>query len=526
MITEPNIESFFDVSVVVPFYRKLSVFKTVLAWNSRFFQRNGIEVIIVADEPSEAPGLKTLLDAYPLINWKLVVNPTYHSWRNPAPAINVGIRAAVFEYVLVMSPESEFFTDAILVLRKWMDHYPKAYSTGAVCFGLIDENRAAIEIKSRSLRPYGSIMVRRKHLEQIGGYNENFSTYGGDDVELRARLELSGLWQRHCPGAILLHREDKESLNSRNIKMKHLTHPSMKEQRCIQYPVKSDVNGTQWGRSFNDFQIDWQKPCNRLGKTKAYLSGLVDFHIAQPDSFEKNHRIIALVQAYQESEQINSFLEHIEESTDGIILLVDRSDWQTYTKADNPKLILKCLKGGNRFDDLKNRNMLLDIASFLSSDWVFFIDVDERFDHRFQNLWQATDEAGDASIISFYHVNLWNDHQHYRSDYPLSARGIQVKNRMFRPCGRLQIISSHRLHFNQVPLRGKVFQSQIVLLHLACVDPATREAKARFYEIEDQDGSQPIGYSHFLDKDALTLDISDLPEEILRLDSARRKKTV
>lgn len=41
------IEQNFDVSVVIPFYKKLKAFKRVFPRNRKYFERNGIEVIIV-----------------------------------------------------------------------------------------------------------------------------------------------------------------------------------------------------------------------------------------------------------------------------------------------------------------------------------------------------------------------------------------------------------------------------------------------------------------------------------------------
>ena len=124
----------FEVSVVMPFYHKLEVFKKVLPKNAPYLQRNGIEVIIVMDGSTEEEGLIELIKQYPFMNWKVILNEKEHESRNPAPVLNVGIRHATKKYLLVSGPEVEFYTDVILELRNMLEHYPGHYATGTVAF--------------------------------------------------------------------------------------------------------------------------------------------------------------------------------------------------------------------------------------------------------------------------------------------------------------------------------------------------------------------------------------------------------
>jgi glycosyltransferase len=41
----------FDLSIVMPFYKRLDEFKRVFPSKAKYYERNGIEVVIVADEP-------------------------------------------------------------------------------------------------------------------------------------------------------------------------------------------------------------------------------------------------------------------------------------------------------------------------------------------------------------------------------------------------------------------------------------------------------------------------------------------
>ena len=71
---ETDITDFFDISIVLPFYKKLTEFKKVLPKNLKYVQRNGIELIIVLDTPNEEERLKNYLDEFPFLNASIVVN--------------------------------------------------------------------------------------------------------------------------------------------------------------------------------------------------------------------------------------------------------------------------------------------------------------------------------------------------------------------------------------------------------------------------------------------------------------------
>jgi len=206
---------FFDVSIVLPFYKKLEAFRRVLPLNAPYFQRNGIELILALDEPDEEAALMELVKEYYFTSWKVVVNRQKHEWRNPSKAINVGIRHASMRYVMIMSPESEFHTDAIYQLRETLKYYPRHFAIGQVAFAEFNEEP---DFSERFIRPFGSIMVEKYWLEKVGGYDERLNLWGGDDDNIRARLELEGVRKRLVSEALLVHREKESEKKSRNSK--------------------------------------------------------------------------------------------------------------------------------------------------------------------------------------------------------------------------------------------------------------------------------------------------------------------
>ncbi len=99
------------ISIVLPFFRKLADFRRVLPLNRPYFARPWVEVVVVMDENESESGVLDLIRQYPDIRWQVRVNDQPHGWQPPCKAINVGVRHASHDVVLVCSPESMFVTD-------------------------------------------------------------------------------------------------------------------------------------------------------------------------------------------------------------------------------------------------------------------------------------------------------------------------------------------------------------------------------------------------------------------------------
>lgn len=165
----------FDLSIVMPFYKRFSSFKKVFDKQFHYFERNGIELIICLDEPSETELILDYIKNYPFINWKIIVNEKDHEWRNPSKAINVGIRHASKKYILQIDPELELLTDVIYILRRYLEYYPNHYATGQVIFTDLETEITENNYNAKEFvkLPYGSIMARKSDLEMISDIMRN-----------------------------------------------------------------------------------------------------------------------------------------------------------------------------------------------------------------------------------------------------------------------------------------------------------------------------------------------------------------
>lgn len=214
-----NPNRYYNVSIIMPYFKKKNELQFSLPLNYPYFSQKGVELILVVDEPASISEFDFLSD-YPLLQYKIMVNNTPHSWRNPSKAINVGIRHANRKYILVMSPESIFAGNVIALMR---DAYlEQSYVTGFVHFILYDDymKNPAIILNTKSVN-YGSIFVKREDLINVGGYNEDFISWGCDDDEIRFRLNYYGF----------------RNIVSENIKLVHI---DLKERENIQSRVKNE----------------------------------------------------------------------------------------------------------------------------------------------------------------------------------------------------------------------------------------------------------------------------------------------
>lgn len=514
----PAFQHNFDVSVVLPFYKKMKVFQRTLAVNSQYFQRNGIEVIIVMDEPSEREAVISTVKKFPLINWRVIINEAPHEWRNPAKAINVGIRHASKNYVLVMGPDSEMATDIIYGMRQMADHHPNSFFTGRVAFVDYAYNHGTAIAQQKQLEYlyYGSIFAKKAHLAAVGGYDENYASWGGEDDNVRARLQRYGLKKIKLPDCILLHRELPDELKTTRIS-KHTKRYEIKELERSFYPDVTVANADQhWGTDFNKVIYDWNDNIYAEELCTTYLKhGNIQKFEVKPAAFEKAYTAIALVAVYNEKHHITDLLKNLETKCDGVILLDDHSSDGSYQAAECKNLILKARKKvRNGFDDLENRNLLLDLASFFRSDYFFFIDADERFDERFETPMQvATRNAGD--VILFRLVHLWGNDLQYRTDIPergeFGMPGLIKRYRMFKNIGRMNI-KGNKLHFEAVPYQtGKQFVASILIKHYGMMSESIRRTKYERYAVEDDQLSRdPTKYEYFLDEKVHVNELSGL----------------
>lgn len=473
----------FDLSIVIPLCEQIETFTCTLPLKVKYFERNGIEVVLVIDKRAECKILDCI-QKYPFVNWKVISGAENETSLNLVQAFNVGIRQATKQYILLIEPESEFYTDVICDLREKLDVYPEHYAIGQSLFldsrEEIDEQ--LMEQYRDNLLSYGCTMVKKEFLEMVGGYDERFVNREESEENLCRRLELSGIRRLFLPGAVLVRRGDylahKEWLNTLSEKM-------LPE---VLLPVEINAKNKDSKSNLEMVIYDWQEHRYARLQCKDYLSKLKQFEILSDNIFDLSYPLIALIPTYNESKRITDCLRNVEKYCDGIILLDDDSTDDTFQISHSDKLLVKAKKVRTEFNDKQNRNILLDIASFFKAEWFIFIDADELFYDRFMDLRNVMKKS-EIDTIGIWIANLWDSMETYRTDMQdtnlYSKDGLWVRWRMFRNKGRMQIIHQRKLHFPSVPYVQKTYVSKTLMLHTGYINSSCRNGKRIFYEKEN-----------------------------------------
>ncbi len=530
------------LSIVLPWFRKLSEFRQVLPLNAPYFARPGIEVILVLDEPSEEDGLLALIDQHRQIRWQVLVNDQPHSWRPPCCAINVGLRHARGQRVLVASPESAFVSDVpFIALRAAIDH-PQAAILGQVAharFDEIDSRDSLVPVYSGKLTDpmhyrtfYGSLCAPLEALQRIGGYDESIDSWGGDDDNLRVRLEMAGHANVLCPAMQLLHladaaRDGGEWYDEDN-----------DFRRCS--PTRARANGKQWGRDFSRRAVLAEPPtptgqqptdprrvlpnvpaepigsraqCQACGRLIHHEPAVFPCRACSapptPEIIPNRPAIACVMQLRNEQQDLPGCLDHLRDHVDGVIALDDGSIDRTRELLENDPAVVETLtnpaQDDHHWNEPANRQRLLQQARELGFDWVLVCDADERYELQF--LEHTRDIAGaladsDVAALSLSLREMWDDPLHYRIDGPWDRK---ARARFFRLPDQISFSDDKAYHGDWLPdaLRkpGVLMRTRHQIYHLKMILRADREARRDLYQRLDPDNRlQPQGYDYLVEE--------------------------
>lgn len=349
---------------------------------------------------------------------------------------------------------------------------------------------------------YRMLMAERKSIESIGGYND----LGNDrlsHVNIQRRLELAG-HQR-----IVLVRAGRD-IGGHDVSgydtASALVLPAFGGPEVL-FPRDVHAGGSRiesracydWTRQKSECAIDLV-----LGKFEKVT-------LKSGPIFFQEYEIIGLMQVHNEAAHIPAVLAHLDFVCDGIILLDDGSADGSYEKAISEKLLIKVKKAHDGiFDDLENRNLLLELAYLFRSAWFFFMDADERFDPRYADVRRVA-RLKDIDTVAFRLVHLWNMDSQYRRDLPEGVKGVVSRNRMFRNKGFLQVTAEREIHFCATPFKHNRLRSSILLLHYGLLNETDRIKKYESYLPQDAGGKkQGYPYEFLLDKEVELGNVDDI----------------
>ncbi len=182
-----------ETSIIIPTYnREKILYKCLQALNKQSYPANKFEIIIINDNSTD--NTETMIN-----NIKIKPNLIYRNkdHSGPAGARNTGLKIAKGEFIV-------FIDDDIIVNSAFLDAHiqeqkrnQKVIVHGPVIYTNNLDNPTKEEMKitdfSRSYFATGNVSIRKDYLMKSGLFNENFTEYGWEDLELGIRLKKMGL---------------------------------------------------------------------------------------------------------------------------------------------------------------------------------------------------------------------------------------------------------------------------------------------------------------------------------------------
>lgn len=532
------------LSIVMPYYKKLADFTPVLEMNRRYFARSGIEVVLALDENSEEAGLIALLEGYPDISWKIIVNDVAHPWRPPCKSINVGIRHARGHYILVVSPESAFVGDLPGLALDVLHANPDGIAIGRVGFApfTLMSGGQSLEAVFQRMVPdkpyvhtfYGSICAPRQAFEAVHGYDEAFTEYGGDDDNIRIRMEMAGYTLLACPALRILHfsRESRPTASEHNQDNEY--------RACT--PATPLVNRLGWGQDFARLAYVSPHRVADIGtqRRQALAPPQLPEHVPTGSLLRCQHcgrlihyeapqmycptcavevqatpvpgsapRIVCLMQLHNEERYLASCFAHLRDYVDGFIVLDDASTDGTAGIIAAEAKVLDCLTNppdpNHVWNQVENKLRLLRRAQKLGFQWVLVCDADERFEMAFLRdlrLIAESLQGGRYNRLILSLRELWNHPGQYRIDGIWDRKAVA---RFFRLPEQIALENAQPFHGqwypDQIAASGLGLRCRYNLYHLKSIRHEDRVRRRDFNNrVDPEKRCQAIGYDYLAEE--------------------------
>lgn len=205
-----------QLSIVIPVYKQVDQFIANLNYYHTLL--DGIEVIIVNDDPEQS-----IFDPLlPFKHVKLIENKKNLGF---AGAVNTGIRATTRQYVMLLNSDVKLLSKSY---RRAFEQFYKHPVTFAVGFGqrqhdgsIVGRNR--IKWRTGMFQHYGSdcktfgytawaeggaCMIDKSKLDFIGYFDEIYSPFYWEDIDLSYRAWKSGYYVYYDPEILVEHNHE------------------------------------------------------------------------------------------------------------------------------------------------------------------------------------------------------------------------------------------------------------------------------------------------------------------------------
>lgn len=226
-------------------------------------------------------------------------------------------------------------------------------------------------------------------------------------------------------------------------------------------------------------------------------------------------RLLCVTAFRNERRFLADFFTNVAPQVDDILALDDGStDGSGELAAAHPavrELIRVAPREPHRWNELRNRRLLVNAAARHGAEWVMAVDADERLERHFRDRVDALLAAAGPDGPLAYRVvlrELWDEPDRYRVDGVWGQKGMARLFRL-RPD---HDFGSRALHGHWAPENssepgGGFTQADLIVYHLRMIDAVDRERRKQRYLALDPDRRwQAIGYEYLTDPAGLVLE--------------------
>jgi glycosyltransferase involved in cell wall biosynthesis len=226
-------------------------------------------------------------------------------------------------------------------------------------------------------------------------------------------------------------------------------------------------------------------------------------------------RVICVTPFRNERRYLPDFLANVAPQVDGIIAVDDGSvDGSGDIVAAHPsvlEVIRIAPREPHRWNELRNRRLLVDAAGRYGAEWVIALDADERLERGFRDRMEriiagAGSDGPQAYAVTFR--EMWDAPGQYRMD---GVWGRKRSARLFR-LRPDHDFGSRALHGHWAPENsrgpdGAFVLADLIVYHLRMIEAADRERRMRRYLALDPDRRwQAVGYEYLVDTTGLMVE--------------------
>lgn len=226
-------------------------------------------------------------------------------------------------------------------------------------------------------------------------------------------------------------------------------------------------------------------------------------------------RIICQMRIKNEERWLKDVLDQIALVADGIVILDDGSTDETPQICQaHPAVIEYHYQDNSQLDEVRDKNLLLEMALKHNPEWVLCMDGDEILeDTAPERIFTAIKHCPpQVSTLDIAFLYMWDDLQHYRTDgiyrrifhHRLFSLAGQDKEQLtFTPSGY-----GGNLHCESVPpsLVGQSAEIDVRIKHLGYMHKSDRERKYQWYRQHDPQHAAQGYYEHLLDQPHMTIE--------------------